>query len=172
MRNLVALGFVFALLTTGCSDDTVDPGYGLVSDLVVKSVVPERFTPGELTTLTLLCEVEHSGLARVHISGHGGGSDVGEMKSPVEARIGSTIFPLPMDAGKTVIPMEIEMLLDLDPVGFSVTVTLDSLLADGSLVHWRSDEGKDLYEGDIPAGTAFLSNTSFLHVDVYRADSE
>ena len=174
MRSLVALGLVAAFLIGGCASESVDVdrGFGLVDDLGVHSIIPPEFTPGELTTLTLFCDTEYAGLARVLVTGHGGGNDVGELKTPVEALVGSVLFLMPMDAGRMLIPLEIEMLLDYDYVAFSVQVTLDSLLVDDSFVHWQSDEGRDLYEDDIPPETAFVGNTSYIHVGIDRAESE
>ena len=176
MRNFVALVLLIALLSTGCSDgitnEEIDTAFQLVNDLGVKSITPAKFTPGELTTLTLSFESAYSGLASVLVTGHGGGNVVGEMKSPVEASVGTTLFPLSVEAGKTLIPMEIEMLIDHNSIGFSISVTLDSLLVDGSLVHSESDEGRRVYWDDIPAGTAFVLNYSYLHVTVDRANGE
>ena len=172
MRYIALLGIVAVLFCFGCSDESIDTAFNLIGDFGVESITPSQFTPGEVTTLTVSCDTEYEGLVRVQVSGHGGGSDVGELKSPIEAPVGTVYFSRPLEAGKTLISLEIEMLLDRDYVAFSVHVALDSLLVDGALVHWQSDEGKDLYEDDIPGRTAFLTNSSYLHVDLYNADSE
>ena len=172
MRFLAASALFGCLLVSGCSEHTlVDPGYALIPNLRVTHIEPSEYSPGAPMNLTVVFDSRYAGSGWFSLVGHGGGSDVGLLLEPEAAQIGFYSQRLTISAGRTEIPLTLLMTTTLDMAALSITVAIDSLLANDSLVPWNSPEGYDVFRADVPRGAVWISNTNITLVEIQRARS-
>ena len=153
------------LLIGGCSEDEglgpeVDKGWGFVTEVSILNVEEIRYVPGQVFKFSITAQCKYPGKGWVAVNGRNGGNDVGQMISPSEGVVGTTWFPVNISAGRLEVPIELRMTTESKYVGLDVHVSCDSLLVDGKMVHWESEEGRSVYWEDIPPDTMWIFNRS------------
>ncbi len=183
VRRLFLLWLLIAsfLLFCGCFDDDggnnpvevviSDSAFLLVENLSVVDIEPSQFILGSPLEFTVVCDCRYEGKGWISLVGHGGGHSVGIISSPLSGELGYLAHEVHIPEGELSVRFVLEPTTRSDLLAITVGVTCDSLLAGEGLVHWASEEGRNVYHGDIPPDSAFIFNGVGHRVTIPRAEN-
>jgi len=99
------------------------------------SFSPDSIAIGELLYFEVSVVPDYSGVGRMHLSGHGGGSPIGDAESPIQGEIGSIDFYFPLEKDSI---CSVQWEIRTTPITGSVSITsfvaYDSVLCDGEML--------------------------------------